>query len=108
MGMDMERLTKDERETAIAMYNKGMTVDEIIFGLNLTESQVKYIIRYYKGPKRKYKKRVPSEVSIQILEMYEAGLKPWLIAKKLGVPATSVYSIAGYQRRKEFYFLREK
>jgi uncharacterized protein (DUF433 family) len=59
MGMDMERLTKDERETAIAMYDKGMTVDEIIFGLNLTESQVKYIIRYYKGPKRRYKKRVP-------------------------------------------------
>jgi uncharacterized protein (DUF433 family) len=108
MGMDMERLTKDERETAIAMYDKGMTVDEIIFGLNLTESQVKYIIRYYKGPKRRYKKRVPAEVSIQILEMYEAGLKPWLIAKKLGVPATSVYAVAGYQRRKEFHFLREK
>ena len=106
--IQMDRMTKEDRITALEMYDNGFTPEQISQGLRMTLKQVKYIIWYYKGPKKKYRKQIVTEISLQILEMYRNGMKPWLIAKKLDVPVTSVYGISKYQRRKEFDFLRKK
>ena len=104
----MDRMTTDDRITALEMHDNGFTPEQISEGLRMTLRQVKALIWYYKGPQKVYRKRIPTEMSLQIVEMYEAGMKPWLIAKKLDVPVTSVYGVSGYQRRKEYYFTREK
>jgi hypothetical protein len=104
MGMDMERLSKENRLAIIAMRKKGFDKSEISFALNIPESVVYRCIQYHFGTKRKNRERLDYDTRDKIWELYQKGLKPWLIAERTNVDPDQVYSLVNYRKRKIMMF----